>query len=297
MKKFLLKKFLPEKSLLKKAPALAGACLSLALLFLAVAAGPALGQSLAQEPARVFDYAGLISADDEVKLQDQIMALQAHWPMDFVLLTIDDAAGQTSRAYADDFYDENGFGYGDKASGVLFLIDMDNREMAVSTAGEMIYYLTDTRIEAILDLAGDYLATGDYANAAYNSLNAAAHYLEAGIPGDQYTYDEETGEIQVRKSLTFLEIAVSLAVAAAIALIKRRATVGRYKLKGSAYVYNAYANSNFALLNQNDLFLRSSERRSRISGGGGGGGRSGGGRSTVHTGSSGRMHGGGSRKF
>ncbi len=283
-----------KKSFLPKAPA--GACLGLALLILALGAGPALGQSLAQEPTRVFDDAGLIYSDDEVKLQDQIMELQAHWPLDFVLLTIDDAAGKTSREYADDFYDQNGFGYGEEASGVLFLIDMDNREMAVSTTGDMIYYLTDSRIEAILDLAEGYLANGDYANAAYNSLNATAHYLEAGIPGDQYTYDEETGEIRVRKSLTLLEISVALIVAAAIALIKRQATVSRYRLKGSPYVYNTYANSNFALLNQNDLFLRSSERRSRVSGGSGGGG-GGGGRSTIHRGSSGRMHGGGSRKF
>jgi len=271
------------------------------LLLTLLPAFPAVAAS-APEPGqgeqRVFDYAGLFSPENAQALEEKIAELKAAWPMDFVVLTIADAEGKISQAYADDFYDENGFGAGEAYSGLLVLIDMDNREMTISTCGEMIYYLTDERIESGLDISYPYLTEGDYANAAYTYLGAAEHYLEAGVPSNQYTYDQDTGRIVRRKSLTPGEIGVSLLIAAAAALIKRRATVGRYKLKGTTYAYNAHANSQIALVNENDLYLRSSETRTRVNTGSGGlGGSGGGGRSTVHRSSGGRMHGGGGRRF
>ncbi|MBP5793935.1 MAG: TPM domain-containing protein, partial [Spirochaetaceae bacterium] len=64
-----------------------------------------------------------------------------------VIVTTSDAQGKSAEAYADDFYDENDFGTGSGKDGVLFLIDMDNRKIHVSTSGSMIDYLEDWRIE------------------------------------------------------------------------------------------------------------------------------------------------------
>ena len=85
---------------------------------------------------------------------------------------------------------------------MVFLIDMDNREVTVSTAGEAIYYLNDDRIDDILDNCYDYVVDGEYASCFSSMLSDAEYYYEVGVPSDAYTYDEETGEIHYYHVLT-----------------------------------------------------------------------------------------------
>ena len=67
-------------------------------------------------------------------------------------------------------------------SGILFLIDMDNGEAYISTTGIAIRYLTDERIESILDLVFDNgLIDGDYYGAAVGFLKGTEDYLEKGF--------------------------------------------------------------------------------------------------------------------
>ena len=72
----------------------------------------------------------------------------------------------------------------------------------------------------------------------------------------------------------------------------------RYNLKGSTYRYDMQGNSSFALLADDEQYLRQTvTRTARVtvssSGGGGGGSRG----SGSHRSSSGRSHGGGGRRF
>ena len=82
---------------------------------------------------RVFDDAKLFSADEITQLNDKIAALTSELSQDFVVVTTNDAQGSTAQEYADDYYDEHGFGIGENKTGVLFLIDMDNRKVYIST--------------------------------------------------------------------------------------------------------------------------------------------------------------------
>ena len=70
-----------------------------------------------------------------------------------------DAQGKDAEAYADDYYDTHGYG----ENGVLFLIDLDNGQVWISTAGAMIRFLTDARIEEVLDAGYEALQAGQYA--------------------------------------------------------------------------------------------------------------------------------------
>ena len=92
-------------------------------------------QVLASDDTRVFDEAGLFDEYEKEGLETRIEEVRKSENIDLAVTTTDDANGKTSEAYADDFYDSHGFGTGDDASGVLLLIDMDNREIYVSTSG------------------------------------------------------------------------------------------------------------------------------------------------------------------
>ena len=103
----------------------------------------------------VDDQAGLFSQEEKQELTDRIVKLTTDWNMDFVVVTTEDAEGKTAEEYADDYYDYNGYA----EDGVLYLIDLDNGSVWISTAGKMIRYLTDARIDAVID-AGYWKSIG-----------------------------------------------------------------------------------------------------------------------------------------
>lgn len=78
---------------------------------------------------KIYDFADLFEDYEEELLYDSVMDFILEHNMDMVIVTIDDNNKYAAMKYADDFYDYNDFGIGSDHTGVLFLIDMDTREM------------------------------------------------------------------------------------------------------------------------------------------------------------------------
>lgn len=74
---------------------------------------------------------------------------------------------------------------------------MDNRELYISTTGQMIRYMTDSRIEDVLDDVYGYASDADYYGAASAFLADTETCYANGISKDQYNYDTETGKTAV----------------------------------------------------------------------------------------------------
>ena len=121
----------------------------------------AAGSGEAAGDVRVFDQADLFLEEEEKELQQAIDALREKMDMDAAVVTAEENPG-SAQAYANDFYEAHGFGTGSGHDGALLLIDMDNRELCISTEGKMVRYMTDSRIEAVLDDMYSYAAAGDY---------------------------------------------------------------------------------------------------------------------------------------
>lgn len=147
-------------------------------------------ESLGRGSSRVFDFAGLMTQSEIIQLTDAIALLREQYGMDIVVVTSDEPKPGKSQEFADNFYDDNGFGSVFDSSGVLFLIDMNNREFCISTSGLMIRYMTDARLDTLLDGAMPYLTEGRYGDGVFAALAQLALYLENGIPEGQYNEDE-----------------------------------------------------------------------------------------------------------
>lgn len=270
---------------------IAAACLMLLLSF-------ALTGALCQTEQRVYDLAHLMGQSEIEALESRIAQMKSTYDMDFAVLTQDDTKGKDAQSYADDFYDENGFGLGNDLSGLLLLIDMDNREVHVSTSGLMIRYMTDARVNTLLDVVVPYVSAGEYSGAALAALDQMEVFLKNGIPQNQYNQDEQ-GNIdpyrpQKPKSITLGEAAIALFSGLAGALILFFTVRGKYAMKGSAYKYDLTKNAAVNITGATDVYLRTQVTRvPRASSNSGGTG----GRSSTHHSSSGRVHGGGGRKF
>ena len=251
----------------------------------------------------VIDNAQLFTADECAALETDAQSLRTQYETDVVILTVTNLDGKTAQDYADDYYDNNGYGYGAKGTGILFLLSMEEREWYISTCGDMIYAVTDYGIQQLGEEALWYLSDGEYYSAFSAYLDCLTGYLEAyqqGAPidgyadysGDYYHGDQEEivyYEEEFTPSI-FLSFIIGIIVAS-ISLLIMRASMNTKRQQRSA---SGYMRSNsFHLRSHQDLFLYSNiskvkRQQNNTSGGGG---------SSVHRSSGGRRHGGGGGKF
>lgn len=256
----------------------------------------------ADTPAQVVDEAGLFTAEECSALEQKAAAVRENYEMDVVILTVNSLGGQYAQSYADDYYDENGYGVGEDYSGLLFLLAMEEREWYVSTCGQAIYAVSDYDIDAIFSKMSSDLSAGNYYEAFDTYLDVLPNYLSSdrltsysGNDAPPSAYYPEKQEQTVRREFGFNQFLISLVIgliAAGIVIFfmcramntaRSQHGAGDYLRKGS-YKLNV----------QRDIFLYShvSKRRKPEDNGGsrGGGG-------SVHRSSSGRSHGGHGGKF
>lgn len=259
---------------------------------------------------RVYDMADLFSSSMEADLEDEIGSAREDLGFDIVVVTTEDAEGRGTQDYADIFYEEGQFGIGSDRSGILFLIDMDNRELTLSTDGKAIRIFTDGRIQQILDDVYEGASDGDFEASAWAFLDDVKEYGRDGIVSGQYNEDGETGRISVYRSIRWYEILFALAVAGFVAGGACQSVKKQYNMEPDDRQRNnlnmAYrAESRFAYDISTDNLINkyvTSRAIPKETNGSSSGSRSRSGgsssrRSTTHRSSSGRSHGGGSRKF
>lgn len=263
---------------------------------------------------RVFDQAGLFSETEIIQLEEKIAQCRKSTKMDVVIVSAYTDGERSAEEYADDYYDYGGFGVGKKASGVLLLYYMDGPgqpggECYISTAGTMINMLTDERIESILDDVYGNLGNRDFAGATECFLEDVKVYVKEGVESGQYTYDRDTGEIVRYHSIRLYEVVIAMVIAGILAGsvcldIKKRYAMKQSsrEVSNSLQAYRADCAFHFSVAGDKMInkYVRSIPIPRNTSSGSGGRGHSGSssaGRSTIHTSSSGRSHGGGGRRF
>lgn len=262
----------------------------------------------AMADVQIIDNANLFSSQDITSMQTIIDRIEREHSVDMVVLTTYDTPKDYSesmwkvRDYADDFYDRGGYGMGADNSGMLILLDMNNRVIWLSTGGVMIEYINDSREEAILDAAYPHLSWGDYGDAMVAALQKIERYMAKGREEGTFLYDETTGErlSGIYNALTSAEMGIAAIAGGVVALIVFMSVNGTYNLKGSTYSYDRGANTSVQLTQDDEVFVRQfinrTPRHTGSSNSSGGGRRSSGG-SGVHRSSGGVRHGGGGRRF
>lgn len=111
-----------------------------AILLLFILSLPAFAAS--DQPLLV-DDADLLTDHEESVILATLNTVSKKQQADIVIVTVDSLDGKTATEYADDFYDEHGYGYGSEKDGALLLIGMDDQQWAISTCGFGITALTD----------------------------------------------------------------------------------------------------------------------------------------------------------
>ena len=249
---------------------------------------------------RFVDEAGLLTGSEGSDLLDQLNEISERQQVDVVVVTVDSLEGASATEYADDFYDLNGYGFGDVGDGILLLICMVVRVCAISTSGFGITAFTDAGLEYLSDMIIGDLGDGDYAWAFTTFAEMCDDYITQAKTGEPYDADHLSKD---PFALVFF-LVVALAVGFVIALIATG--IMRMKLKSvySQTEADSYVKKgSLKLTTKTDLYLYKDVKRRerpkeekedhsdnmRSSGSSGG--------STTHKSSSGKKHGGASGKF
>ena len=77
---------------------------------------------------RLVDGADLLTDSEEITLLSMLGEISERQMLDVVIVTTNTLEGKSPMAYADDFYDYNGYGFGASYDGVLLLVSMEDRD-------------------------------------------------------------------------------------------------------------------------------------------------------------------------
>lgn len=243
------------------------------------------------EKEKIYDFAKLIDDSYEANILEKLENFIDTYNMDMVVVTVDTYTRRTATEFADDFYDYNYFGKNKNRDGILLLIDMYQRQVAISTTGHAILVYDDERIDYMLDNLEYYLKDSKYISAIESFIEDSSMYAKEGIPSsNKYAHIDENGNYVVIKPFPWvIIILISLAITVVVMLI----LLSRHKMIRLASTARYYL-TGINITNRQDRFITTFTTKTRIESSSGG---SSGGGSSTHSSSSGSSHGGGSRGF
>lgn len=240
---------------------------------------------------RLEDMADLLSDDEEEELLAKLDEISGRQQVDVVVVTVNSLEGKSAMAYADDFYDYNGYGFGEDRDGILLLVSMEERDWHISTAGWAITAFTDAGQEYMSEQFLGYLGDGDYAEAFHTFADLCDDYITQAASGEPYDVDHlPEAPFSAGGCLIMAFGAAFLVSLIATGIMKGQLKTVRSQREADNYIRQG----SMQLTKRSDRFLyrhvdrrRKAEKKETDKEGG----------STTHTSSSGTTHGGSGGKF
>ena len=253
---------------------------------------------------RLVDDADLLTEEEESALRNKLDEMSNRLQFDVAIVTKYGLDGQDTVSYADDYYDGNGYGFGEEHDGCLLLIDMEEREYYTTTTGFGIDALTDYGLETLDEAFVDSLSNGEYARAFTDYADGVDELVTMARNGEIYDTNSAVddapsfvAEQEPDRSAPGVGAAAGAgavgAAAAAAATGAQRSKLKTVHRQGGASQYYVKDSLQIDPSRSRDDFLYRNVTRVPIprdrDGGGGG--------SSIHIGSSGISHGGHGGKF
>lgn len=239
---------------------------------------------------KVVDMAELLDDEQEEKLQKQLSEIAEKYQCDVAVVTTDSCGGKSPQVYTDDYYEQNGYGYGEDYDGIMLMVSMGERKFHLATQGKAITIFTDYGLQKIDDIISGKLSDEKYYAAFKKFGDLTEEFIleaEKGTPFSRsHEYKERMG-LGMRLLIAFIAGAV---IAAVVLLV----LFGQLRSVGIEKTAQEYVREgSFRVTRQRDIFLYrtvSRIKKEKPQNGGGGG-------SMTHTTSGGRSAGGHTGSF
>ena len=244
---------------------------------------------------RLVDDANLFTAEQEATLLARLDEISERQRCDVVIVTVASIGRKSPTAFADDYYDYNGYGHGDNDDGILFLLSMEERDWAISTYSFGLTAFTDAGQAYIFNAIKSDLGSDRYYDAFDKYVTLCDEFLTAARNGDPID-THNLPKTSVDKVMSVIGwifmLGICFLVSHFIMKSLKRSSARPLSTKQTAHGYTV--EGSLIVTRSEDEFLHKNVsqtvRVSTTSSGGGGG-------SSSHSSSSGRSHGGSSGKF
>ena len=227
----------------------------------------------------VVDNADILTDEEEAYFLERCQTFTDEYKCEIAIVTITDLEGKTAQEYADDFYDYNGYGYGENKDGLLCLYlhgEEGQRNATLTTSGTAQMNIGDDEIEDI--------------------LLAIAGSAKFGEFKDAFDWYIDLSEEAVKPVPPLFWLLICLAVGMVIGLIITNSMASKnYSVHKKETAADYVRAGTLMITGRNDMFRntrvnvtpkpKSNSGKSSDSNG------------STHTSSSGRSHGGGSISF
>lgn len=250
--------------------------LSYIMLSILVFSLMAINLSAEAKPLRLVDEADLLSESDEAKILSRLDELSEKYKYDIVIVTQKSIGNKSEVAFADDYYDNNGYGFGEDFTGLLLLITFDEYGgiWYISTCGEAISAFSDSTIDSIGSEMSSDLASDDFYSAFNIFLDECDYYINGYVNGFPFNASKN--------------LIISLVVGFVIAFLvvsSMKSKLKSVELQRDATTY--VKQGSMQITQSRDFYLyRTVTRTAKPKN-----------NSSTHTSSSGRSHGGGGGRF
>lgn len=264
-----------------------GLLLLVSIFILPLLGGTAVIAANSIEVDNMVDEANLLSQEEVDEIDAMLVNMKQKYDMDVVIYTTNRSSADKSIVdFADDIYDYNNRGCGPNKDGIIFVIDMEQREWQISTTGYGITAFTDYGLEVIEDKIVPYLSDGNYYKAFYEFADLSENYIKAAKDGKAYDNGNKYKEFSL---LPYLVVAVVSLVIAAITTISMKSQLKSVRYGGDASRFSKQGAMNITKSQDIFLYHRISKRKKPENSSNGG--------SSTHRSSSGTSHGGRGGKF
>lgn len=228
---------------------------------------------------QVIDFAQILARGHIEKLTDRIEKLKERYQCDIVIVTTYSWNKKNLTSFADDYFDDNGYGIGDNYDGMLFLLDTyySYYNYHISTSGKAIKAFTDWGIEYIgsqtfnlryyrhhyqcLDMFLDYV---DMFLSQYETDRAYDSDYHPGLKVDEDEEKQNDDEVGVKLGWPLsTRIFVAMFIGFIVGLIMAVAKLGKSKTVKKVTSAKQYVKEeSLKITNSKDIFLYTTLTRS-----------------------------------
>ncbi len=206
---------------------------------------------------KIYDFADILSDEDENELASLINGFTNETGLDFVFVSIDMpyTNEKENEDYSANFYDYNDFGIKNENYGGIILVrnkyEFDPYYVATEF-GETQLYCDESCLDIILDNIYDYFRSGDIKGGITSLIHQVKNRYDRGYDEDKYFIDEN-GSLKEKYSLPYFTSIISGAI---VSLLTMLGLVKKNKMIYKASNANDYLiQSSIEYLNKSDNFV------------------------------------------
>lgn len=184
----------------------------------------------------VADEAQLFQEEDITKMGSIIASLSDQFQMNIFVVTVNEANGLSSSEIAHEFYESAAQHTGGTKDGILFLLNMDEREVYIYTRDRVDYLFPPAQIEATLDDVYSYLVDEEYAASVFAFLEHVEHVMQAESNLNDGTYYAGATATSITMQEILLYVVIALALGGVVVAIMAYANKGQKTVTATTYL-------------------------------------------------------------